>query len=296
MRRSVYIALLLALAHCARADVVAMTWNIKWFPSGMADLRAEEKEEAATVAKAARIIADSYADQCRKSPADVILFAQELRDAPTCSNLVAKTGIKGLRLSAISNYKDNGGVPLWQQTAIMSTLPVVDSGYAIWSTDDGVSIPRGFTYAVLNGGADGTIACFSVHLKSNMAGKGDVREVQKNLYKREAAAGQILAFVDTLRTRYGSDLRVLVAGDFNTNEDNPMFVSEATLRSFYGAHFRSCFRDMHRSQCVTHPGDGKYPPATFDYILYLGFEHIVGRRIYDGTSVSDHNPVAIRLR
>ena len=98
------------------------------------------------------------------------------------------------------------------------------------------------------------------------------------------------------RRRPGVKLRILVGGDFNTNEDDPAFVSEATLRSFYGAHYRSCFRDWKKSQCVTHPGDRNFPDATFDYILYHGFERIVSRRIFPGAPVSDHNLVALRLR
>ena len=66
---------------------------------------------------------------------------------------------------------------------------------------DGVSIPRGFAFALLDGGAEGHIACFSVHLKSNVNRTGSVQESQKNIYKREAAAGQILAAVRELRRR-----------------------------------------------------------------------------------------------
>jgi len=79
-------------------------------------------------------------------------------------------------------------------------------------------------------------------------------------------------------------------------DDDLEYVSEATLRSFYGAHFRSCFRDWKKSQKITHPGSGRFPDATFDYILYRGFERIVSRKIYTGVPLSDHNLVALRLR
>ena len=89
---------------------------------------------------------------------------------------------------------------------------------------------------------------------------------------------------------------VVVGGDFNTNDDDLEYVSEATIRSFYGAHFRSCFRDQKKSQKITHPGTNGFPDATFDYILYRGFERIVSRKIYPGAPESDHNLVALRLK
>ena len=293
----VLLGALLALPLCG--DVIVTTWNMKWFPSGKADLRAEPAYERENIARAGRILADAVADQrrSRRNPADLIAFAQEVRDADVCGQLISASGIAGLKVASVSDYKDNGGVPLWQQMAILTTLPVLDSGYAFWSNGDGVSIPRGFAFALLDCGEKGAIACFSIHLKSNVNRSGSVQETQKNIYKREAAAGQILAAVRELRRRHsGRKLRILVGGDFNTNEDDPTFVSEATLRSFYGAHYRSCFRDWKKSQCVTHPGDRNFPDATFDYILYHGFERIVSRRIFPGAPVSDHNLVALRLR
>ena len=156
---------------------------------------------------------------------------------------------------------------------------------------------RGFAYALLDGGKKGPIACFSLHLKSNVNRSGSNLEGQKNIYKREAAAAQVLAVVRKMRDGLpGKELRVVVGGDFNTNDDDLEYVSEATLRSFYGAHFRSCFRDLKKSQKITHPGTNGFPDATFDYILYRGFERIVSRKIYPGAPLSDHNLVALRLK
>jgi endonuclease/exonuclease/phosphatase family metal-dependent hydrolase len=160
-----------------------------------------------------------------------------------------------------------------------------------------VSIPRGFAYALLDGGEQGPIACFSLHLKSNLNQSGSELENQKNIYKREAASAQILAVVRKMRDAFpNKELRVIVGGDFNTNDDDEEYVSESTIRAFYGAHFRSCFRGLKKSQKITHPGANGFPDATFDYILYRGFERIVSRRIFPGQPVSDHNVVALRLK
>ena len=296
MRRQVIFLAISLLAFCSRGDVLVTTWNMKWFPSGKANVRNEETLERRTIANAGRILAGAVEDQTRRSPADLIVFGQEVRDAEAMSNYVHAAGIDGLKVVAVSNFLD-GDVPLWQQVAIMTTLPVIDSGFATWSKGCGVSIPRGFAYALLDGGADGPIACFSLHLKSNLNQSGTDVENQKNIYKREAASAQILAVVRKMRDAFPSrELRVVVGGDFNTNDDDFEYVSESTIRAFYGAHFRSCFRGLKRSQKITHPAANGFPDATFDYILYRGFERIVSRKIYPGKPVSDHNLVALRLK
>jgi len=297
MRRGFASVVILLLVLAVRADVLVVTWNMKWFPSGLADVRNDETRERATVAAAGGVLAAAVSEQTRKSGADLIVFAQEMRDVEAADAYAKASGIKGLKPTVVSNFKDNGGVPLWQQVAVLSTLPVLDAGFATWAGGSGVSVPRGFAYALLDGGERGPIACFSLHLKSNVNWSGSELENQKNIYKREVAAAQVLAVVRKLRERQpGKDLRILVGGDFNTSDDDLAYVSEATLRSFYGAHFRSCFRDLPREQKVTHPGSNGFPDATFDYILYRGFERIVSRRVYPGAPVSDHNLVALRLR
>ena len=296
MKRLLLVTVAFAWMLFVRGDVLVTTWNMKWFPSGLADLRNEEAAEKATIAKAGRLLSRVYREQTRKSGADLIVLAQEVRDAGTMSDYARATGVPGLKVVSVSNFKD-GDVPIWQQLAILSTLPVLDAGFATWAKGIGVSIPRGFAYALLDGGEAGPIACFSLHLKSNLNRSGSDVEGQRNIYKREAAAAQVLSVVRKMRDAFPDrELRVVVGGDFNTNDDDLEYVSEATLRSFYGAHFRSCFRDLRRDQKVTRPGTNGFPDATFDYILYRGFERIVSRKIYPGEPLSDHNLVALRLR
>ena len=296
MKRIITILALLALVFCGHGDVLVTTWNMKWFPSGKANVRNEGVLEKMTIASAGKILSEAVEDQNRKSKADLIVFGQEVRDAEAMTNYARAAGIDGLRVAVVSNFLD-GDVPIWQQVAIMTTLPVLDAGFATWAKGSGVSIPRGFAYALLDGGDEGPIACFSLHLKSNLNRSGTEMENQKNIYKREAASAQILALVRKMRDSFQrKELRVIVGGDFNTNDDDIAFVSESTIRAFYGAHFRSCFRDLKKSQRITYPGANGFPDATLDYILYRGFERIVGRKIYPGHPVSDHNLVALRLR
>lgn len=296
MARFALALLLISTAVLCRGDVLVTTWNMKWFPSGIADLRNEAPLETLAITNAGNILAGAIVGQTRQSTADVIVLSQEVRDAETVSNYVQASGIEGLKVASVSEFSD-GEVPIWQQVAICSTLPVLDAGYATWAKGGDISIPRGFAYALLDGGTNGPIACFSLHLKSNLNWSGSMVEKQKNIYKREAASSQILAVVRKMSDAFpDKELRVVVGGDFNTNDDDPEFVSESTIRSFYGAHFRSCFRDLKKDQKITYPAANGYPGATFDYILYRGFERIVSRKIYPGHPVSDHNLVALRLK
>lgn len=296
MRRLSLVLLVLAGTLAAAAgDLVVTTWNMKWFPSGRADLRISAGFEAFKIRKAGAVLAEAAASVGRTGADGLIIVAEELRDGDVCTNLVAASGIPGLRVAAVSRFLDKGGCPLWQQNAIFATLEVVEAGFMPWQSERYVDMPRGFVFAVLKSD-EGLVACFGVHLKSNVNLKGDVFETQKNIYKREFASMQILEKLRELRRRYGERLtHTVVAGDFNTNEDDLTFVSEATLRAFYGAHFRSCFRGWRSEQRITRPAAGGYPGCTFDYILYRGFGNIRARKIGIGSPLSDHNPVSLRL-
>ena len=272
-----------------------MTWNMKWFPSGKMDLRISPEFEAYKIRRAGAVLAELAAEVGFSAGDGLVAVVEEMRDGDVCSNLVLQCAIDGLKVASVSRFRDRAGYPLWQQSAILSNLAVVEAGYLPWQSERHVDMPRGFVFAVLGAG-ETLIACFGVHLKSNVNYAKTELETQKNIYKREFAAAQILEKYREMRKRYGERLsRVVVAGDFNTNDDDETFVSEATLRSFYGAHFRSCFRGLRKDQRVTHPAGGGYPDCTFDYILYRGFGPGLDRRIGVGAPISDHNPVALKL-
>lgn len=276
------------------ADIACMTWNMKWFPSSRRNLRLSESEELKRIKEAGSVISSSF-NEIKVESENIIVCAQEVRDALICSNIVASCGIKGLKVSSVSNFKDKTGIPLWQQTAIFSTLPIVEAGYSHWQPSEIVELPRGFSYAVFELKENQMIVCFSLHLKSNLNFAGTELVHQENILKREMSAKQILDEVKRFRKKYGDNLRVLVAGDFNTSEDDCSYVSEATLRSFYGAHYRSCFTGIKKDRRITCPGNDRYEDATFDYILYKGFGKRKDIKIFNGLGISDHNPVALLL-
>lgn len=280
----------------ANADISCATWNLKCFPSGKYNVRNTPSAEALSIERAS--VAITYAINEIEGGAlknRAILFLQEVRDAETCSNLVAACNEPSLSVASVSDFKDSSGISLWQQTAILSTIPVVSSGYEEWSSSNGVKSPRGYAYAVLDADKDGQIMCFSIHLKSNLNLRGNEFGEQENLLKRENSAVQMLSKIKMLKTKFPTVSKVIVAGDFNTNEDDLAFVSEATLRSFFAAHFSSCFTGLKKNERVTHPGNGQYDDATFDYILFRGFSRKRAVKIFSGTGISDHNIVTVNL-
>jgi endonuclease/exonuclease/phosphatase family metal-dependent hydrolase len=226
---------------------------------------------------------------------DFVLFLQEVRDEKCCKSLLRYAGREDASVTSISCFTDAAGIALWQQVAILSTLKPIETGFSKWLSRTPEPAPRGYAYAVFDVGEGERIACFSLHLKSNLNLSGSLFGQQRNIYLREMASSQVLAKIRSLRQTYGENLKVVVAGDFNTDTDEARFISEATLRSFYGAHYRSCFTGLKPEDRVTHPATGPYPDATFDYILYWGFGDMTGRYLFPGSPYSDHNFVAVTL-
>lgn len=272
--------------------MIVGTWNLNWFPSGNKTKKAADKEEQ-HINLVGKYIQKSIGSFSTTD--NVILCFQEIRDAKTMELLAKSIGLDTLEVSTVTSFKDVAGYPTWQQLSIVSTLPIKEAGQRQLNSGDGVSLQRGIAYAVYDWGSNGTIACFTLHLKSNLTLGDEFIDNQTNIFKREITVTEILRMTRELQEKYGRDLKVIVAGDLNTNEDDARFVSESTLRSFYGAHFRNCFTGVPLEGRITCPAVGSYPDATFDYILYRGFSKMTGRYIFPGSPLSDHNFVIIEL-
>ena len=138
------------------AAVVVGTWNGNWFPSGRAEHRGTPEAEAKRIAAAAGDLSDAIGRFRGKGDRSII-FLQEMRDAKTCTNLLSKMAFKGLRVAACSQFKERDGRLGWQQCAILSDLPVVDSGFERWQRRYSVSPPRGYTWALFDCGKEGLV-------------------------------------------------------------------------------------------------------------------------------------------
>ncbi len=282
-------ALIFNLFFC---DILCGTWNMKWFPSGRAEHRASARVEQANIADAADVVRAGLATGNSGS----ILFFQEMRDEAACSNLVAAIGVTNLSLASVSAFLDWDRRLMWQQCAIATTFPVLDSSWSYWKHHKRIYPPRGYAYAVVDAGKDGIIACYCVHLKSNYgATKPEIRA--QNAQKRELAATQLVDLSKKIVLPDGRRVnRVLIAGDFNTDPHLKRFAEEKTLPILVSAGFVDCFADLPLDKRTTHPGSTRFPDSTLDYILYRGFSTASSPVISPEVPLSDHRMVWLTLR
>ena len=265
--------------------VVAGTWNLKWFPSGRAEHRASERVETANIRDAADVIRAHLKGKGR------VLFLQEMRDPNACSNLVAAIGSKTLQVAVATAFRDNRDNRLqWQQLAIVTDLPVIEAEWRYSKKAGRLFVPRGYAYALLDGGKEGRIACFCVHLKSNYgAYKADAAAA--NATRRTAAIRQVLAAAEKVVAD-----KVIIAGDFNADRFQPQFLGEKMFAMLEERGFKDGWDGASLSDRGTHPGSTRYPDSTLDYIFAKGFEKRTSRSLAPAEFVSDHRMVVMSFR
>ena len=107
---------------------------------------------------------------------------------------------------------------------------------------------------------------------------------------------QLVAHLDsTLATAIPSVRTVIVGGDFNTNPDEGGLVDEQTLNTLERAGFTNCWAGVPLEARITHPHNGRYPGATFDYLFLRGGK-LIGSPTITPTRASDHQPVTVDLK
>lgn len=264
---------------------VAGSWNLKWFPSGRAEHRSSPRVEAANISDAADVIRDNLKGEGR------ILFLQELRDPVSCSNLVATVGDTNLTVAVATAFRDFRDNRLqWQQLAIVTDLPVLKAEWKYAKRSGGQFVPRGYAFALLDGGKEGRIACYCVHLKSNYgARKKSVWEA--NVAKRKAMVEQVMSDAKKV-----SADRIVIAGDFNADRFQEKFADDRFFASLEAAGFVDCWKDAPAGERGTHPGNMRYPDSTLDYVFCKGSGRFVSRRLAPVSFVSDHRLVIVEFR
>lgn len=300
------------------ADLLVGTWNMNWFPSGRAEHSVPVPIAEQRMNVAARSVRDELARNRR--PGDhVVIFLQELRSEQVASNFVARIGIPGLKLASASAFRNFDGRLGWQQVAVATDLPILDASYSWWRKvwiRSGVTVmpPRGYAYALLDGGKAGPIACYSVHLKSNYGAK-TAEDRESNIHKREYSIRQLVALAEppkkgrrkprnqaqVVGVSNAEPFRVLVGGDFNTDPFSGDFKDEKTVSLLTDAGFKNCFQGAPLFERSTHPGRGRYPDSTLDFVFHRGFE-VQSRRwlapiAQEGdVTISDHRMVWVVLK
>ena len=262
------------------------TWNLEWFPNGSAH-DASPEEQNRRITGAASVLKPLHPD---------ILLLQEVRDYDACSRLGDAIEPGAYHVEICSAFKEPFQSGLGrQQVAILSRLQAQAAWSEQWKSVEGIDPPRGFAFAWFKI-RDADIGVYSVHLKSNLITRGNKEaEAAKNVRKHEVAIDQLVTHVrDMIGAKIPTINQLIVGGDFNTNQDQPMFALEKTLTFLGNEGFRDSFAGLPLSQRVTHPANHGYPDATFDYLFAKNFE--IGKAFSTLTEVSDHWPVTCDFR
>ena len=289
MRRLIiaFLALLATAGGLSAETLRVTTWNMEWFPSGVANRR-DAAEEARRILEAAAVLKSLNPD---------VALLQEVRDWETCERLVASLDPLKYNVAVCSAFREGfGGQIGWQQEAIIAKTPAQSAWSESWKTKGTVDPPRGFAFAVFRFGKT-DVGFYSVHLKSNLVRGNAERQSQLNILKRELASEQLMSHVVDVQNRLMPSVKaIVIGGDFNTNRDQALFVSEKTLDTLSLAGFKNTFPPMIAfADRVTHPGKGKYPDATFDYLFLKGLEPVTSPKVTP-VSVSDHRPVTCEIK
>ena len=279
-------ALVLALScanvFCAFGETIRVTtWNLQWFPGGSAKSLppAVEQQRIAAAAEQLKILNPN------------VLLLQEIRDWDTCERLTTALRPVQYHTLVCSAFRESfGGGIGRQQVAILAKREAQAAWSESWKHRGKVDPPRGFAFAAIRyGGRD--VGFYSLHLKSNLVWRNGDVEAQLNIAKRESAADQLVQHIEDVRTSIMPSVSaIIVGGDFNTNKDQPLFISERTLDVIQEAGFANVHESRPLSARVTHPGKGRYPDATFDYLFSKNLNQ-VGEPTMIESAISDHRPV-----
>jgi endonuclease/exonuclease/phosphatase family metal-dependent hydrolase len=276
MRQLIALLLLLGGAHGGAEPLRITTWNLSSSAAPEEDPAADDNQLAI-----AAILSSLNAD---------VILLQEIRDRRTCERLAVLLKPPRYQVAACSAFKDSSGRRL-PQVAILSRKPVTAARTEPWKADGTVTPPGGFAFAQVRHGS-GEIGIFSAQFKDNATSGSLERDTQLNILMREIAAAQLVQQAIALGSnRIDPPSAVVVAGSFNTNPDEPQFVSEITLRLMENAGFKNVFHGVPLEDRITCRGDGRYPDATFDYIFASNAGFLARPRIVSSV-LSGHFPVA----
>lgn len=273
--------LLLAAAlfafDAAAAPLRVVTWNTEWLPGGHPDASPEEK--GAQMTKAQAVIKALNPD---------ILLMQEVADWAAAQEVCSV--VPGLVVRSVSAFTTRP-----QQLVVASKLPVDSAWYASWKPSLGEdNPPRGYAFAAIQLPGGKTLLTYAVHFKSN---RGDPKDLPLNIAARNEAAKQLLAHIAAMTALYGprGKTAVLVGGDFNTSQEDPLFKSENSLRAIRKSGLTWVFSNVAFSKRITIPASANYPDNNFDHIFFSNLK-LVRVSVGDGKASSDHNPVLAILQ
>ena len=272
------------------AALVVGTWNGNWFPSGRAEHRAHPEVEDATIAAAAKMLAQGIAEADPSGDCDVILCLHEIRGPRVASNLVARIGRKGLRVAVVSGYRRRDRFDQ-QQDVIATTLPVASASWSRWRNAGKETPPRGYAFASVVVEPSVTANVYAVHLKSNY-GANTQEKRDLNSAKRSRSIGQI---IEQERPKKGRKApAVIVAGDMNSDKWRAEFAKEGLFGALEAAGFANPLEMLPANARGTYPS-AKHGDSALDYIFVRGLDGRTPPRIVPNDGLSDHSALFVLL-
>lgn len=278
------------LIFCTAINIA--TWNGNWFPSGRAGHRANEEVEAATIRVSARILANGLKNLGLTN--DFIIGINEIRSSEVASNLTEQLNLAlsqpgcsnaALRVATVSKYRHRNNHIDYQQDAILTSLPVIASGWHSWNPIDDVYPGRGFAFAMLEiptaEDSITTAIVYSVHLKSNY-GSSTPAIAAANQTKRTIAVKQLIDLAPT-------NMPILIMGDFNADIWRKEFANEPLFPLLENAGFTNLWVGVKKTKRNTYPNK-KHGNSTLDYFFLRDFNTLVAPFTRSSEEISDHRP------
>ena len=273
------------------AAITVGTWNGKWFPSGRAEHRAPEAQEALTIAKAGVLLRDGLAKADPAGTNDVILCLNEIRGPNTTEKLIGAIGRTNLAVAVVTRYRRRDRFDM-QQDVILTTLPIVSANWSKWKNAKDKTPPRGYARANLLFAPSVTGTVYAIHLKSNY-GQTSKKLADLNCSKRALAAKQIVEQERVSKKKKGNP--VIVAGDINADKWAKQFSEDSVFAIFEEGGFLNVMDLIDPIARITYPGRGKWAGTTLDYIFHRGFKVVGKPFVLPAEEISDHNPVFVNL-
>jgi len=246
-----------------------VAWNIEWFPGHKPNATPEASAEHMQAAKVA--IAELKPD---------ILLLEEIRDWESAAELC--TAVPGLTVHVTSAFQ-----PRPQNQVVASRFTADSTWSQSWQTD-GITPPRGYSFAAIELPGRRFLLTYALHLKSNLGTFAD------NVAMRQASAKQLLKHSSEMLALYSQrgPCAVIIGGDLNTSLDDPKFKDDQTLPSLIKAGFHWTHEGVPVGNRPTIPAKNGFPDGCFDHIFTAGLgKPTAAVKLYD--TVSDHNPVVL---
>ncbi|MEM1108428.1 MAG: endonuclease/exonuclease/phosphatase family protein [Planctomycetota bacterium] len=296
----------LPISHVATAqDITIGAYNVQNFFDVFDDPYANDED----VAVKSRRQIEAIAKAVQRLDADVLVF-QELENEHLLQAMVDEfLPNAGYEYVAAQRTNSGRGINL----GVVSRYPIVElRSFRFTKLTNPKAPDREWRFArdvmqvAVDVGLDRPVNVYSIHLKSNRDGPDDPNS---RLYRTAEA----IALKNIVRAEVEKDPGYLgvLAGDFNSNyetrpeQPRPWPAMEHLLAPEDDG--TRLLTDVHAHLSdearVTIPGSGRFPPATFDYVLVtpaMAERYVRGSaKIVKGralTSGSDHYPVAASFR